>query len=82
MPQKTQKPEPKVGQVWRDTYGTKGPNGVPNRRTIRLLRRSCFGFESEVMTGVDGKPPGRPRVLSLMAKTLRAGYVLVEDVRS
>lgn len=77
-------PEIREGQIWRDTYGEKptrfGDAGRPNLRTIQITRVEPPSIEAKILTAVNGKPPASWRkTTSLSFRSLRQGYVLVQD---
>lgn len=71
-----------VGQIWRDTHGDTRPGfkGRPNQRTVRVTGRNDDGRWTVVgVTGPTGGPIRTIRRTKVSEKTLRAGYVLVQE---
>lgn len=63
-----------VGNVYRDKYGDSAT--YRNPRKIRVVEVLLDGVRAEVIKNSDGSDLKKPRLTTVMFKTLRAGYVL------
>lgn len=68
----------KVGQVYRDTYMERDNPRLAHRK-IRILEVLPNGVLAETITDASGRRLAVPRKTRLMFKSLRAGYVLVQE---
>lgn len=73
-----QKITPQIGQIWRDTFGTKGKYKTQNDRTIEITDISSDDrVTATVLTGVYGEVVDPPRKTTLSIKTLHCSYELM-----